>query len=678
MTINNQLTSPVLTQVNPVNIKTNEEGVRIPCPIHKGTDQNFQLYHNESGYCFSQCSKFFQKKDIYEHLGIEYSEEILTLDQFKEAFKFQDDDIRKFSISENKQKGVMFPYFSINNQLLGTKYRKHLDNLPDKFFTTKGFKPILYGSQLLEDIKKSNYVLLVEGESDVISAWRHGIPALGISGSSNWNKSFIVEYGLDKLKQVLIWYEKDEASKGLIEKIGADLPSAVVIEHEKYKDISEMNRLGIATEHITDFLRVANNKNNTAGEFTFNLRNERFLEITEDKEYQKLLLLKGEKEFDNFLKNSIGECGYAGNISPVLAAILSINSKKLNKPFHLQLLAPSGAGKSYTVDTAVKFFPADQIHTMEASTNGAFVYDKTDISKKALYVKELDSVPQGDSSIASAVRNGMSEGNLNYQTTIESATEGREVINNDRKCKSILTTGIRNPEIQTSTRLLIMDVEYSTEQITANMKMVANFYQGLHQPIYPEVWNLYFEALELKYPEDIEVVVPFADKLSSAINNDIQYLDERWNRDFVSLLAAIQSTAILHYRYRDFDEQNRLIATLDDYEYVREALSRCFQVTQRQGVTDKQLEILQTIQKMEKDGITVTQKKLADYMKVKPPFISKQVSLLKKWITVSKGESTTKILSVEVLPDSILLPTRKEVQKAKPEAAATLVKGEVI
>ena len=86
MTINNQLTSPVLTQVNPVNIKTNEEGVRIPCPIHKGTDQNFQLYHNESGYCFSQCSKFFQKKDIYEHLGIEYSEEILTLDQFKEAF----------------------------------------------------------------------------------------------------------------------------------------------------------------------------------------------------------------------------------------------------------------------------------------------------------------------------------------------------------------------------------------------------------------------------------------------------------------------------------------------------------------------------------------------------------------------------------------------------------------
>ena len=81
---------------------------------------------------------------------------------------------------------------------------------------------------------------------------------------------------------------------------------------------------------------------------------------------------------------------------------------------------------------------------------------------------------------------------------------------------------------------------------------------------------------------------------------------------------------------------------------------------------------------MEKDGITVTQKKLADQMKVKPPFISKQVSLLKKWITVSKGESTTKILSVEVLPDSILLPTRKEVQKAKPEAAATLVKGEVI
>ena len=238
MTTNEQLTSPILIKVNPVNIIKTSKGVKIPCPIHDGEDPNFQLFDNESGYCFSSCSKFFQKKYIYEHLEIPYKEEILTLDELKEAFNFNDEDIKKWDLSDNK-KSVLFPYFSINNEHTGTKYRKHLDNVSNKFHTTNGFKPILYGAQFLEDIKKLNYVLLVEGETDVISAWRNGIPALGISGTSNWNSSFIKEYQLDELKQVLIWYEKDEASKGLIEKIGADLPSARLIEHKEYKDILE-------------------------------------------------------------------------------------------------------------------------------------------------------------------------------------------------------------------------------------------------------------------------------------------------------------------------------------------------------------------------------------------------------------------------------------------------------
>ena len=43
--------------------------------------------------------------------------------------------------------------------------------------------------------------------------------------------------------------------------------------------------------------------------------------------------------FNEKLLDDIKSCGYGGNLAPVLAAILSINSKKLDQPFHLQLVA---------------------------------------------------------------------------------------------------------------------------------------------------------------------------------------------------------------------------------------------------------------------------------------------------------------------------------------------------
>ena len=673
MTTDKQLTSPILSRVNTINIKKTKDGYRIPCPIHDGEDSNFLLREDESGYCYSSCSKWFSKKDIYEHLGEDYLPEILTLDKFKEAFNFTDDDIKKFGLKENKNNGIVVPYHDINNEYQGTKYRKHLDNVSDKFFTTKDFNPVLYGSQFLGDIRKSKYVLLVEGETDTISAWRREIPALGISGASNWKDIFIELYGLDKLSEVYVWYEKDEASKKLIEKIGADLPNAIVVQHEKHKDISEMNKLIENTEEFQDLLIAAQKKNETAGDFNFNARNERFLEISQNADYGDLinLAIKKEKDFNEKLIKDIADSGFAGNVAPVLAAILSINSKKLSKSFHIQFLAPSGAGKSFSVDTAIKFFPEDHIHIIEASTPAAWIYDETDISNKALYVKELDSVPQGDSTIASAVRNGMSEGVLRYSTTVEDKIKGRKILHNDRKCKSIITTGTKTPEIQTSTRLLLMDVDYSTDQIKLSMDMKSRFHAGLFQTISPEVWKLYFEALEIKFPKDIEVSIPFSPKIAAAITNNADYLDERWNRDFDSLIAAIQSSAILHYLNRETDDKGRLIATLDDYEFVRNALWRSFQVSQKQGITDTQQEILEAIQKLEKDGILVTQKKLSEFMNKKPSYISSQLKkpVLKRWIEVSKGDKTSNNLHVEVLPDSIIIPTRKEVEKAKFEAA---------
>lgn len=667
MTTNEQLTSPILSTVNPVNLKNDAKGTRIPCPVHQGTDLNFLLYEDESGYCFSTCSKRFSKKELYEHLNIKYSPEILTVEQFKQSFNFSDDDITKFDIKDNKKgKGIVVPYIDSDGQHKGSKYRQHLDLQP-KYTSTKGFSPktILYGANFLEEIHKKGYVLLVEGETDTIAAWKRDIPALGISGSSNWDSGLIKKYRLDELKSVFIWYEKDEASETLIEKIGIDLPNAIIVQQEKYKDISEMNRILEDPEEYNQLIRDSFNNNETAAKFKWKNRQEKLEEIIEDKEYQELINLD-EKQFDEKLIKDIGLSGFAGNTATVLASILSINSKKLIEPFHLMLLAPSSSGKSFSIHTAIKFFPEDHVHIMNASTPAVFVYDTTDISKKALFVEEMDSLPQGDSPIASAVRSAMTKGILDYQNTKEdpAAARGRSTTEEPpRKTKSILTTGTKTPEVQTGTRILMMDVDFSSEQVKSNMMLQAYRMNGSFYDREPDVWKKHFEALEIKEPEDIEVLIPFSVQIVKAIfeaEND--EMEERWNRDNKSLFGAIKSSAILHYRYRQ-KENGKLIAQYEDYEFVRAALFRAFQVSQKQGINDSDTKFLETIVQMESEGNPVSQKMVKTRLGVSAAYVSKMVKKLSKFIDVEGIKP--KYLHVEFIPDAILLPTTKQVKKTK-------------
>jgi hypothetical protein len=485
------------------------------------------------------------------------------------------------------------------------------------------------------------------------------------------------------LKTVFIWYEKDGASETLIEKIGIDLPNAIIVQHEKYKDISEMNRIVEEPEEYHQLIRDSLNNNETAAKFKWKNRQEKLEEIIEDKDYQELIKLD-EKQFNEKLIEDIGKSGFAGNTSTVLASILSINSKKLKEPFHLMLLAPSSSGKSFSIHTAIKFFPENHVHIMNASTPAVFVYDTTDISKKALFVEEMDSLPQGDSPIASAVRSAMSKGILDYQNTKEdpAAARGRSTTEEPpRKTKSILTTGTKTPEIQTGTRILQMDVDFSTEQVQSNMRLQAFRMNGSFYDKEPDVWKKYFEALDIKEPEDIEVIIPFSLQIVEAIfEAENKQMEERWNRDSKSLFAAISSSAIFHHKYRQ-KENEKLIAQYEDYEFVRQALFRAFQVSQKQGINDSDTKFLETIVQMESEGNPVSQKMVSARLDCTPAYSSRMVKKLSKFIDVDKiGNS--KFLHVEFIPDAILLPTTKQVKKTKVSVTEAPVpealKGEVI
>ena len=67
---------------------------------------------------------------------------------------------------------------------------------------------MLYGLWRLEKIRKAGYVVLVEGESDAQTLWYHKLPALGISGASDWKSEWSSH--LEGVERIYAVIEPDE------------------------------------------------------------------------------------------------------------------------------------------------------------------------------------------------------------------------------------------------------------------------------------------------------------------------------------------------------------------------------------------------------------------------------------------------------------------------------------
>ena len=83
---------------------------------------------------------------------------------------------------------------------------------------TKGVSPDIYGAWRLDGFKKNCVaILLVEGESDALTAWYHGIAALGIPGA-DMSKTLKKEY-LEGFKKIHILVEPDKGGKTFLKRI---------------------------------------------------------------------------------------------------------------------------------------------------------------------------------------------------------------------------------------------------------------------------------------------------------------------------------------------------------------------------------------------------------------------------------------------------------------------------
>lgn len=143
--------------------------------------------------------------------------------------------IGKFGLPE-----IRIPYYNLDGSLFRERIRYAL-RAKDGSAWAEGQGLIPYG---LERIKDKPWVIIVEGESDPLTAWVNNFPALGIPGASS-SSSLKLEH-IENIKTIYYWKEPDKGGDTFAKKLTQRLSDlnftgeCFEIRLDGVKDISEL------------------------------------------------------------------------------------------------------------------------------------------------------------------------------------------------------------------------------------------------------------------------------------------------------------------------------------------------------------------------------------------------------------------------------------------------------
>ncbi len=109
--------------------------------------------------------------------------------------------------NHNGQRAVRIPYNAEDGTEQAIRFRLSLTAAEgSRFKWRKGDRALPYGLNRLAAIRRTGWVMIVEGESDCWTCWFHNIPALGAPGKSIWRPAW-AEYlaGLE----IFLWQEPE-------------------------------------------------------------------------------------------------------------------------------------------------------------------------------------------------------------------------------------------------------------------------------------------------------------------------------------------------------------------------------------------------------------------------------------------------------------------------------------
>jgi hypothetical protein len=509
------------------------------------------------GATMSDLSPNGQEDNASSNLGCNAA--TVTLEQYAEAKKLPIDFLRSLGLADFNYLGspaIRIPYLDESGVPGAMRFRTAMRRSGDadnRFRWKIGAKPKLYG---LWRPKRTDYVVLCEGESDCHTLWYHEFSALGIPGAANWKEDRDAAH-FEGIEKIYVVIEPDKGGAAVQNWLANSKirDRAYLLKLGAFKDPSELH-LGDSTRFSARFKEAIEAATPVPNVFA-----ER-IEIEKTEAWKLCKIHAESNDILGLFASALRDRGVVGEERNAKLVFLALVTRFLKRPVSIAVKGPSSGGKSFLIEQVLKFFSEEAVYCLTAMSERALAYTEADLRHRFLVIFEAAGLSGEFASYL--IRSLLSEGRLVYEV-VEKTGQGLKPrrIEKEGPTGLLVTTTAVSLHPENETRLLSLQVADTREQTKAVILAMAA------GPIEREELSSW-KALQvwLKHAEH-RVAIPFAQRLAERT----QPISVRLRRDFGAVLTLITGHAILHQCSRRRNENGQIIATLQDYAAVRELVA---------------------------------------------------------------------------------------------------------
>jgi hypothetical protein len=452
---------------------------------------------------------------------------------------------------------VKIPYFDAAGAEVAVRFRIAVDG-KDKFRWRRGSKPLLYGLDRIGDARKAKAITIVEGESDCHTLWRAGFPAFGLPGAASWNEQRDAQVfdGIDTIYAVI---EPDKGGEAVLRWIArSKIRNRVKLL--RLADFKDPNSLYLDNPGgFAEWWRAAQD-----AAIWWQDEAEQEEKAARESALSSCRELASRRDILSEVVKAAQAYGLVGEERAVKLVYLAVSSRLLARIVSIAVKGPSSGGKSFLVEIVLKLFPAEAFYVLTAMSERSLAYDEEPVRHRMIVFYEAAGLVGNFATYL--MRSLLSENRICYNT-VEKTKGGLKARRIEREGPTglITTTTAAHLHPENETRLVSVNVTDTPEQTKRIMKAHASR-QGRADGPDLGPWHALQRAVALGRKH---VEIPFAEMLADLIPP----VAVRLRRDFPVILALIEAHALLHQASRERGGDGAIVATIEDYDAVREIVA---------------------------------------------------------------------------------------------------------
>lgn len=260
-------------------------------------------------------------------------------------------------------------------------------------------------------------------------------------------------------------------------------------------------------------------------------------------------------------------CGTVGKLDNFHILFLAMNTRFSAQPASAVLKGDATAGKSFTLNSVLNYFPPEAYESLSGMSEKALMYWDVDLRHKMLCIGEFAGLQNENGN--AWLRQLLTENKIDYAVTVDEKGGGRATRNLvvEGPTGLLMTTTAAKLHPEDETRMLSLYVDDGPDHTAAVLRAQAMKAAGIERP-QPDVtaWQALHRWIDAG-PK--AVLAPFFEDLSA----NVDPTNGRMKRDFPKVLEFVKAHALLHQATRERDPAGRIVVTLADYAAVHDLMA---------------------------------------------------------------------------------------------------------